>query len=332
MAKTYSIYGMGNALVDIVTEVDEGFFAQHQIEKGVMTLVDEERQTVLVSAIDLLNAEKQCGGSAANTVIGASQLGARCYYSCKVANDDMGRFYIADLVANGVDTNLNADSLDPGITGKCLVMTTSDAERTMNTFLGITATYSSDQIDDEALRDSEYLYIEGYLVTGEASRQAMIEAKRIAEQSGVKTALTFSDPSMVKYFKEQMEEVVGDGVDLLFCNEEEAQLYTDTGSPEEAKEALKSKVRAFVMTLGPKGAIAFDGHEEHAIEPVPTKAVDTNGAGDLFAGAFLYGLTHGLSFPQAGRLASHLASAVVSKFGPRLAKPQCQEILAQIRG
>jgi len=332
MAKKYHVYGMGNALVDIVTEVSDDFFKEHSIEKGLMTLVDETRQHALVNAIHLPSADRQCGGSAANTIIGATQFGASCFYSCKVANDEMGDFYHADLTSHGVDTNLSPGAHEAGITGKCLVMTTPDAERTMNTFLGITATYSPSEIDEDALRNSEYLYIEGYLVTGDSSLEAMKTAKRLAEKNGVKTALTFSDPSMVKYFRDRMAEVVGAGVDLLFCNEEEAMLYTGTDSVSRAIDALKPIARSFVVTLGAKGAIVFDGTSEINIEPFPTKAIDTNGAGDLFAGAFLYALTRGKNYEEAGRLASLASSRVVSKWGPRLDLKQASELQEQLFG
>jgi len=326
MAKKYHVYGMGNALVDIVTEVSDEFFEEHYIEKGIMTLVDENRQHQLTNAIHLPSADRQCGGSAANTIIGAAQFGASCFYSCKVANDEMGDFYHGDLTSHNVSTNLSPGAHEEGITGKCLVMTTPDAERTMNTFLGITATYSEKEIDETALKDSEYLYIEGYLVTGESSLHAMKVAKGLAEEHGVKTALTFSDPSMVKYFKDQMTEVVGSGVDLLFCNEEEAMLFTETETVSHAVVALKRVAKTFVVTLGAKGALVFDGTNEIKIEPFTTTAIDTNGAGDLFAGAFLYALTHGKSHAEAGRLASLASSKVVSKWGPRLDEDQAREL------
>ena len=321
---------MGNALVDLVTEVSDAFIAEHKIEKGLMTLVDEDRQVELVSAIDVQSAERQCGGSAANTIIGASQFGARCYYSCKVANDEWGDFYLKDLAANGVDTTLTSDTLSEGTTGKCLVMTTDDAERTMNTFLGITATYAPTDIDEAALAESEYLYIEGYLVTGDESRDAMKTAKRFAEENAVKTSITLSDPFVAQVFKDQMRDVIGDGVDLLFCNEEEALSFTDTTSIDDAKEALKNIAKTFAITLGAKGALVFDGANESLIEPFPTKALDTNGAGDMFAGAFLYGITSGMDFARAGKLASLASSKVVSKFGPRIEATQAKALLKQI--
>ncbi|GAA0892975.1 adenosine kinase [Fulvivirga kasyanovii] len=327
MSKKYDVYGIGNALVDIVTEVGDDFFEKYKIEKGFMTLVDEQRQFELIEAIHLPSSNLACGGSAANTVIAASQFGSNCFYSCKVANDDMGKFYLKDLRENGVDTNLTDGTAPEGITGKCLVMTTPDANRTMNTFLGITATYSTDQIDEDKLKDSSYLYIEGYLVTSENGQEAMKHAKKLAEKHGVKTALTFSDPSMVKYFKEPMEQVVGASVDLLFCNEEEAMLFTGKSSLLEAREELKKVAKKFAITQGANGAMIFDGDTFIDIEPYKVKAVDTNGAGDMFSGAFLYGITHGHSYAEAGKIASLASSKIVSKFGPRLEWHESKEVL-----
>ncbi|MCR9252921.1 MAG: adenosine kinase [bacterium] len=330
MSKKYNVFGIGNALVDIVTEVNDQFLNDHNIEKGLMTLVDEENQTRISQAINMNNSNKQCGGSAANSIIAVSQFGGSSYYSCKVANDELGHFYMKDLKANGVETNLHEDNLESGITGKCLVMTSEDASRTMNTFLGITSNYSVSEIKEEALKDSEYLYIEGYLVTSENGQNAMKHAKKLAEENGVKTALTFSDPSMVKYFKDPMQEVVGASVDLLFCNEEEAMLYTETNNLAEAREALKKDAKRFVITLGENGAIIFDGDTFIDIEPYKVQAIDTNGAGDSFAGAFLYGITNGHSFADAGKLASLASSKVVTQFGPRLEWHQAKEILNKL--
>lgn len=272
----------------------------------------------------------QCGGSAANSIIAVSQFGGSSYYSCKVANDDLGNFYKKDLSANGVDSNLQTEELESGITGKCLVMTTEDASRTMNTFLGITADYSRSEIKEDALKNSQYLYIEGYLVTSENGQDAMKHAKKLAEENNVKTALTFSDPAMVKYFRDQMISVVGSGVDLLFCNEEEAMLYTGKDNLSEAQEALKQSAKKFVITLGEKGATIFDGEAFIDIEPHKAEAIDTNGAGDLFAGAFMYGITNGKSYSDAGKLASIASSKVVTQFGPRLELNQAKEILNKL--
>lgn len=330
MDKHYDVYGLGNALVDIVTEVDLDFFAKNSIEKGVMTLVDEKRQHQLIHAIDMKKSKMSCGGSAANTIIGVNQFGGKGFYSCLVARDDLGRFFLQDLKRNGVDTNLTPETCPEGITGKVLVMTTPDAERTMNTFLGISSHLSPKDLDEDALKNSSYVYLEGYLVTSPTGLEAMKQAKRMAERANIKTALTFSDPSMVKYFSQQMQDVIGASVDLLFCNEEEAMIFTGTNALLDAREKLKGAARHFVITLGANGAMIYDGDTFINIEPYRVRAIDTNGAGDMFAGAFLFGITHGHSYAEAGKLASLASSRVVTQFGPRLEPQQVKKVLGDL--
>ncbi len=330
--RKYDVCAIGNALVDYEIEIDDDFLKRYEIEKGFMTLVDEERQHVLVKAVYNNIRKKQGGGSAANTIIALSQLGGKGFYSCKVASDEDGVFYIKDLNENGVETNLKIESLANGTTGKCLVMVSQDAERTMNTFLGITGDFSASELSETAIVNSDYLFIEGYLVSSDNGREAMIRAKKIAEDNNVKVALTFSDPSMVKYFKDGMEEVVGASVDLLFCNEEEAMLFTGEESLEGAREELKKAAKKFVITQGKNGAMVFDGDTFIDIEPYPTKAVDTTGAGDMFSGAFLYGITHGHTYASSAKLASKASSMIVSKFGPRLAYFELQQIKDEVFG
>lgn len=330
MNRKYDVVGIGNALVDIEFTVKDEFFSVNQIEKGVMTLVDEERQNHLMKIINTREAKKQCGGSAANTVIAVSQFGGKSYYSCKVAADELGYFFMNDMKEAGVDNNLDGSNMEKGITGKCLVMVTEDAERTMNTFLGITQNFSIKEVNEAAIKDAEYLYIEGYLVTSPNGREAMKHAKKIAEQNRTKVALTFSDPSMVKYFKDGFDEVIGASVDLLFANEEEALLYTGKDNLTEAREELKKVARHFVITLGKNGALIFDGDTFIEIEPYQTISIDSNGAGDMFSGAFIYGITNGHSYASSGKLASMASSRIVSQFGPRLKWHEAKEILAKL--
>lgn len=332
MTKKYDVYAIGNALVDMEYEVHDEFFKKHNIDKGLMTLVDEDRQNYLLDALGTAPKKQQCGGSAANTAIATAQFGAASFYSCKVAKDPIGNFYFQDLQDNGVDSNLQHQDREEGITGKCLVLITPDAERTMNTFLGITSTIGKSQVDPEAIRNAKYMYMEGYLVASQTGREAAVHARRIAEAAGVKTALTFSDVNMVKFFKEGLHEMIGDGIDLLFCNESEACAFTDSGSLPEAKDALKKIAKTFVITLGEKGAIIFDGKGYIDIEPFAVKAIDTNGAGDMYAGAFLYAVTNGHDFKSAGRLASMASSQVVSQFGPRLRTEVALEIKKKVLG
>lgn len=327
MNKNFDVYGLGNALVDIVVEVEESFLKNHSIEKGLMTLVEEDVQNETIKDLKIEEKNMKCGGSAANSVIAVSQLGGKSNYAFKVASDKEGVFYLKDLLANGVGTNHTVAGLPAGTTGRCLVMTTPDAERTMNTFLGITAEFDEADIDLNLLKQSKYIYMEGYLVPSESGTQAMIKAIDLARDHDTKVALSFSDPSMVKYFKDTMQKITDKGVDLLFCNEEEALIFTGKASLEEAKSDLKKITNQLVITLGPSGAYLFDGKTEYQIEGVKAEAIDTNGAGDMFAGAFIYGITNDMSFPEAGKLAASAAAKVVTTFGPRLSKSEMSLIL-----
>ena len=319
----YNIYGIGNALVDQEFEVTDDFFASAGIEKGMMTLIEADQLDSLTQQLaNQFGVKKRaCGGSAANTVIGASHFGAQCFYTCHVANDEAGDFYVDDIKAAGVDTNMDGERIN-GVTGACLVMVTPDAERTMNTYLGITSELEADHINEQALADSEYAYIEGYLVTSDTSRAAAVQVRQLARKHNVKVALTFSDPAMVQFFKDGLNEMIGEGVDLLFCNEQEAKLFADSESLDAAIQHLKTVAKTFAITLGEKGAVVYDGNQLIEIAPHQVQALDSNGAGDMFAGAFLYAITQGKDFAAAGRLASAASAQVVSQFGPRLEAAQ----------
>ena len=322
----YDVYGLGNALVDMEFEISDQFLQDNSIDKGVMTLVDENQQHELIEQLDVFEGNKASGGSAANTLIAVSSMGGSSYYSCKVADDELGHFYLDDLKAASVDCNMDGKHKG-GITGKCLVMVTPDAERTMHTFLGISSELSPYEVNDEAIKNARYCYLEGYLTTSETGKAANIAAREVAEQNNVKTALTFSDPFVVEYFREGFTETIGDGIDLLFCNEVEALSYTQKGSVDEAVEVMKTFAKTFAITLGAEGAVVYDGSDLIKIAANPVTAVDSNGAGDLFAGAFMYGLTHGKNFKEAGILASKASSIIVSQFGPRLKQEQYKSLV-----
>ncbi len=330
MAK-YDVYGIGNALVDLEYEVTADQLSELNIEKGVMTLVDEPQQTQIVARLGAHESNRGSGGSAANTIIAVSQLGGQAFYSCRIANDDMGRFYLEDLAKAKVATGIQPENMTAGITGKCLVLVTPDADRTMNTFLGVSADISPEDVDEAALKQAEYVYIEGYLVAGPASKTAALHAVQQARAHGIKIAFSLSDPNIVHFFRPAIEELLGNGVDLLFANEDEAKRIAKTEDLDEAIEYTKTIAKQFVITRGPDGAAAYDGTTLHTIAAAPTQAIDTVGAGDMFAGAFLYGITQGMSFPAAGQLASMAASRIVSSMGPRLKPEQLQEVLKEFQ-
>jgi sugar/nucleoside kinase (ribokinase family) len=242
-----------------------------------------------------------------------------------VADDENGQFYINDIKAAGV--TYPAHITPPaGTTGKCLVMITPDAERTMNTFLGISETLSVAELDVAAIAQSQFAYIEGYLVTSPTGRAAAIALREHAEANNTRTALSLSDPAMVQFFRDGLVEMIGGGVDILFCNSDEAMGFTQTESLADAAEALKKFTKNFAVTCGANGALLFDGSQLIQVAGNQVKAVDTNGAGDMFAGAFLYAIAQGKDYKTAGDFASLAASKVVSQFGPRLKAEQHAEL------
>jgi sugar/nucleoside kinase (ribokinase family) len=326
--KKYDVYAIGNALVDIEYHATPAKLAELAIDKGVMTLIDEQRQNSLVAQLGESHESMTCGGSAANTIIALAQMGARTHLDCRVSSDMTGQIFARDLHQSGVHSSLDSRPLVDGVTGKCLVFVTPDADRTMNTFLGVSAELDSNDIDVEAIKHSECIYIEGYLASADNTRDAAIEARRIAEARDIKTSLTLSDPNMVKFFGDSMQAMIGDGVDLLFANEDEAKELAATDNLGDAVQMFKKIARKFAITRGSEGALLFDGIMEIEIKPQTVKAIDTLGAGDMFAGAMLYGLSQGMSFQQAGDLGSIASAKIVTQYGPRLRSEQTQQLLA----
>jgi sugar/nucleoside kinase (ribokinase family) len=317
----YDVYGVGNALVDTEYEVDDAFIQVAKLQKGVMTLIEAEERETLIHLLENEHEHqviKQAGGgSAANTMVAIAQLGGKAFYSCKVASDATGDFFMADLQAAGVMTNLNSGR-EAGITGKCISMVTPDAERTMLTHLGITADLGVKELNPDALRQSKYLYIEGYLVTSPSALLAAKEAQAIARAAGVQVSLTLSDPAIVDFFKASFDELAEGGVDLVFCNEDEAKLWTAATTREDAMKRLKTICPRVAMTCGKDGAMVFDGDNVTLVPGFSAQAVDTTGAGDMFAGAFLYCINHGMSYVDAARIANKAAAQLVETFGARM--------------
>ncbi len=325
----YDVYGLGNALVDIEFEISADVLAQIGIEKGVMTLIDEEQQFQLVEQLQGNHRKRSCGGSAANTMIAVSQFGGKSFYSCKVGPDETGQFYLDDLQAFGVASNPHPPAKREGVTGKCLVFITPDADRTMNTFLGTTATFSPAELDPGAIAQASYTYIEGYLVSSPTGQQAALAARDLAQAAAQKVSLSLSDPNMVRFFKPQLLEIIGNGIDLIFANEYEALELGETDRLEDAISYLKTLTHSFAITRGSKGSIVYDGTDLTEIAPTPVKAIDTVGAGDMYAGGVLYGITHGFSLAEAGVLGSRASAELVTDLGPRMDTAKVQRILAE---
>lgn len=313
----YDVYGLGNALVDMEFAVDDQFLGRHEIAKGHMTLVDEAKIDALVQDLDGHQPEQMSGGSAANTLIAVQAFGARTFYSCKVAADTTGDYFLKDLTDAGVATNPNAQATD-GKSGHCLVLITPDAERSMNTFLGISSSLGTGEIDEAALAQSRYFYVEGYLSSSGEAREAAVTARQIAEDNGVKTVVSLSDPSMVEFFRSDLANILGNGVDHLFCNEEEALTWAGTDSLDVAIRELRDIAQHVNITLGARGSMVVDARSANLVPGTSVTAVDTTGAGDMYAGGCLYGWVSGMTPEQAAGLGNHAAAELVKQFGARL--------------
>lgn len=326
--KHYQLFGMGNALVDFEFTCPYEFLAKHKIQKSSMTLVDSQTQSQHLSELEGEMKKRQCGGSAANTLIAFAQAGGKAHYACRVADDHLGRFYLDDLGKNHVHANF-AKKLAPGVTGTCLVLITPDAERTMETHLGITSEFNLNDVDMDVLANSEVLYIEGYLFATDPGHQAAVKAEEYARQHGVDVALTFSDSTIIHAFHKKFEAFLQQKIQLLFANESEAQAFTGCREIPDMVESLKRVAEEFVITRSEKGAVVYDGSRLWEIPARAVTPVDASGAGDMFAGAYLYGRKQQWDVEKRSSFACHAASQVISKYGPRLTTEELKNILSQ---
>jgi sugar/nucleoside kinase (ribokinase family) len=327
------LYGIGNALVDQEYSIQDDFLIKTGLTKGTMQLAEQDAQFKLTTALNAhtSSAGQVSGGSGANSIYAFSALGGQAFYACRVGNDDLGKFYLKDLAAGNV--KVSPISEGHGKTGTCLVLVTPDGERTMHTFLGITTDLSIAQVDLTPLKDAQYLYIEGYLATSQTARDAVRSARvhALKESPSTKIAISLSDPAMVQYAREGLLDLIDAGVDILFCNEQEALMFTDQKTVTDAIVALEKLSKLVVVTLGAQGAMIGSKGECIAVPPqVAPQVVDTNGAGDAFAGAFLFGLSRGFTLDQCGVLATAVSSTLVGQFGARLRHEQYAAILEKI--
>ncbi len=328
---TYDVYGIGNALVDMEYRVDESFLRHHGIAKGHTTLVDEQRVQLLAEDLKGLRPERMSGGSAANTLMAIQGFGGQAFYSCKVAQDDMGEHFLHDLSEAGIHVNANAAAAD-GHSGQCLVLITADAERSMNSFLGASTQLSPADLDADALAKARTLYIEGYLSASPHNLAAAEAARGLAEQYGRSTSLSLSDPAMVVHFRAQLKRMLGNGVRWLFCNEEEALTWAGTDRLDVAIAELKDIGQVCFITLGRQGSLSIVQGKAKQAPGFAVSAVDTTGAGDIYAGACLYGLGAGMEASQAALFGNYAASVLVQQYGARLRTlKQYQRVLTNFK-
>lgn len=313
----YDLLGIGNALVDIEVQVEDGFIEKASLTKGGMTLSTSENQVNLLNALNGYPIKTTSGGSAANTVHGLSVLGGKAYYLGRVAGDAYGHHYTQDMANCGV--GFPGPGAETEGTGSCVVMVTPDTERTMHTHLGVSSALHPDNVDETIVKNSRMVYIEGYLWTGEETRQAAVKLMETAKKAGIPVAFTLSDAFIANSYKADLIDFIRWNVNILFCNEVEGLALADTHDPEKAFAALQGMTETVFFTRGKQGAWAgkTGGQRVHA-GAFPVKAVDTTGAGDLFAAGALYGLSRKHDLKESAIIGSYCAGQVVTHLGGRL--------------
>jgi sugar/nucleoside kinase (ribokinase family) len=324
---TYDVYGVGNAIMDLQLRCEDAVLDSIGVEKGIMTLSEEAQQQYVLHRLSTHPVHRCSGGSAANTIVGLADFGGSAAYACKVGNDAFGKQYLDEMKRLGIAIEVKPGK---GQTGSCVVLITPDAQRTMLTHLGISSSLGPDDIDAAEIAKAKYVYIEGYLFTGESTRAAALKAIDLAKQQGVKVALTVSDPFLIDLFRDQFIELIEGPVDLLFCNEQEARALTGFDDPVDCAQAIHRHAENVALTLGKNGSILMHEGEVIAVEGVPVRAVDTTGAGDMYAAGVLYGITNGLSWKQAGHLGSHAAARIVSQLGARLPRGYSEQEIREL--
>ena len=307
------VVGIGSALMDLTIRVDEATLDRLGLKKGTMQLVDAERSRSILGALAGHAIEKTPGGSAANTAAGVAALGGSAVFMGKVGGDEFGELYREESERMGVSTRLARHG---SMTGHAITLITDDSERTFATHLGAAVFFVKEDVAAEDVRSARALHVEGYMLEG-AMKEATLYAMHIARENGVKVSIDLADPSLIGRNLDELKKIAIEYADVLYANEDEAAAFTGERG-EKALEAMASMCDIAVVKLGEKGSLVRSGNITHRIEPFRVKAVNTNGAGDMYAAGMLYGLAHGLPLERAGKIASYASSRVVAQVGARL--------------
>ncbi|MGI9602989.1 MAG: adenosine kinase [Acidimicrobiales bacterium] len=310
-----AVVGVGNAIVDVIATVDEAFITEYALTKGAMTLIDAERADSLYAAMP--PAVEVSGGSAANTMVGVASFGANASYIGKVRDDQLGTVFGHDITAAGVGYDVPAAPAGEA-TARCLIQVTPDAERTMNTYLGISSVLAPDDVDEALVAQAGIVYCEGYLWDTDLAKAAIRKAMAVGRENGAVVSLTLSDGFCVDRHRDEWLDLLNDQVDLVFANEDEVCSLFETDDVEGSIDKLGSLCRMVAVTRSAKGSRITDAGDVVDVPAVPVEQlVDTTGAGDLYASGFLYGLSAGLPIEKCGALGSAAASEVISHVGAR---------------
>lgn len=316
MTKRFQVVGIGNAMVDVLAHAEDAFLAENGVEKGIMQLIDRARGVELYSRIG--PAQEMSGGSAANTIAGIAHLGGRTAYVGKVKDDQLGAIFAHDLRAQGaVYETPMAPSDHPDETGRCIVLVTPDGERSMNTYLGVTEFLEPADIDVAMMADAEWIFLEGYRFDGPMSHEAFEKAIGACKAGGGKVSITLSDPFCIDRHRAAFAAMLRDDVDLLFANRAEMLSMYETDDLDAALARAAAEIGIVVCTDSENGAHVLSGGQRWHVPAVPTRIVDATGAGDLFAGGFLWGIAEGHDLDTCARMGNIAASEVISHLGAR---------------
>ena len=311
----YAVIGIGNAIVDVISQVPDDFIDRHDLVRGSMRLIEAEQATRLYA--EMPPGIESSGGSAANTIAGIASLGGTVAYIGKVRDDQLGEVFAHDIRAAGVDYRV-APGNDGDPTARCLIAVTPDAQRTMNTFLGISRHLSPADVDDELVASADLIYCEGYLWDAESAKEAITKGMDVACRAGNRTALALSDGFCVERHRGEFLDLIDDKVDVLFANEVEICSLYEVDTFDEALQHVRGHCEVACLTRSEKGSVIVANGEVHVIDAHPVDhVVDTTGAGDLYAAGFLHGLSAGHDLATCGRLGSLAAAEVISHLGAR---------------
>ena len=324
------ISAIGNALVDTVFKVEHSLISELGLEIDQMTLSSAEEHAPIIDRLIASGADtvSDCGGSATNSLVAAASFGAKCFHTCKVSDDQDGVKYLESLKEAGVGHKGNMASANTIPTGKCLILVTPDAKRTMTTALNVSSLMDDDDLDLNQIANSKIFYIEGYMVTSEENYKVTLQAlNHLQNFPDVKIAFSLSDPGIVMGFKDKFHEMESYGLDYIFGNDDEAMAFVDAENIDEAFIKLQEKPYTSIITMGEKGSSVITNNEIIHTPKVNIDPVDTNGAGDMFAGSFLYALLQDRDLRSCAEFANYGASKVVETFGPRLTEEGYREVL-----
>ena len=315
--KKYKMYGIGNALLDYEYKVNDKVLQDLKLDKGCMLLNDFDKHFNVHSSLKAIRPPEKIvpGGSVANSIYAMAQFDNNVCFSGKVSDDDTGNNFIDCLKGSGVESHINKTNEQKS--GECLVLITPDNERTMNTYLGSSALLQDSDISKDMISESEYLLIEGYLVSSEETMSVSIKALDYAHEVGTKAVITLSDPNIVSFFRENMLKLFQNKSHITFCNEQEALNFSQAHNLKDAQIFLKTITDKYIITLGENGAICYDGQELVSIEGIKVNSKDFTGAGDMFLGAFMHSYD-GSNTRQSLGFANFCASMVIQVYGAKL--------------